>query len=140
VHAAWDEFIDTLVDYQLHVDPTETPRAAVTRLTRTLDLPPAATEGALMLGMAEERARYARRPGPSQPLHDAVRAIRRALARQVSFRTRFRAEFLPPSVINRWSARTAAYLNRLTSAIAGARETAARVVNVRRWLRRGTAT
>src|SRR5262249_37077197 len=28
VHAVWEEFVDTLVDYGIGVDPTETPRAA----------------------------------------------------------------------------------------------------------------
>lgn len=137
VHAAWDEFIDTLVDYQVYVDPTETPRAAAERIATTLDLPPEAADGARTLGAAEERARYARRPGQSQPLHDAVRAIRRALGRRVSFRTRLRAELLPPSVMARWSANASALMLRTQSRVTAARESVLRVVNVRRWTRFG---
>jgi hypothetical protein len=135
VHAAWDEFIDTLVDYQIPVDPTETPRAAAERIATTLDLPPDATDGARLLGAAEERARYARRPGPSQPLHDAVRAVRRALGRRVSFRTKVRAELFPPSVTARWSASMSAFLGRTQSGLASARDRALRAVNIRRWIR-----
>jgi len=140
VHAAWDEFIDTLVDYQIHVDPTETPRAAATRIAETLDLGPEAADGARLLGMAEERARYARRPGVSQPLHEAVRAIRRALGRRVSFRTRFRAEFLPPSVINRWSAATSNRLGRIVAGVSAIRDSVLRAVNLRRLFRRRATT
>ena len=33
-HAAWDELLDTLVDFRVRVDPTETPRATADRLVR----------------------------------------------------------------------------------------------------------
>ena len=33
-HAAWDELIDTMVDYRVPIDPTETPRATAERLVR----------------------------------------------------------------------------------------------------------
>ena len=33
-HAAWDELLDTMVDFRVPVDPTETPRATAERLVR----------------------------------------------------------------------------------------------------------
>ncbi len=139
VHAAWDELIDTMVDFRIRIDPTETPRAAIARLTGMLDLPPQAEAGAQMLGMAEERARYARRPGPSEPLHEAVRTIRRALTRRASFRTRFRATVMPPSVVARWSAAVTERIARFVAAAGAVRDMLLRGINVRRWMRRSPA-
>lgn len=108
-HAAWDELLDTLVDYRIRVDPTETPRATVDRLLAGgLLVPEGSTgegqggEGARLLGLAEERARYARHPLPSGQLGPALVAVRRAIAATASRRTRFIATALPPSVLLRW--------------------------------------
>lgn len=107
-HAAWDELLDTLVDFRIRVNPTETPRATVDRLLaegRVPDGPdgdgPAAA-GARLLGRAEERARYARAPLPGAPLGPALLAVRRAIAAGASRRTRLVAAALPPSVLFRW--------------------------------------
>ena len=60
-HAAWDELIDTMIDYRVPVDPTETPRATAERLVRDADLATTPADGGrALLGRAEERARYAR--------------------------------------------------------------------------------
>ena len=61
-HAAWDELVDTMIDFRVPVDPTETPRVTAQRLVRDADLEPAPAESATLLGRAEERARYARQP------------------------------------------------------------------------------
>ena len=37
-HAAWDELIDTMIDFRVPVDPTETPRITAERLVRDADL------------------------------------------------------------------------------------------------------
>ena len=66
IHAVWDEFMDTLVDFGFGVDPSETPRTAAERIANTPYLPDDVVADVRTLGQAEERARYAARPG-SEP-------------------------------------------------------------------------
>ncbi|PZG01269.1 transglutaminase family protein [Micromonospora deserti] len=102
-HAAWDELLDTLVDFRVRVDRTETPRATADRLSReALTADTAAVTAVRLLGRAEERARYARNPLTGEPLLPALRSVRGALAAQADRRTRLLAAVLPPSVLLRW--------------------------------------
>lgn len=101
-HAAWDELLDTMVDFRIAVDTTETPRATAERLVRTGDLEPAAADGVRLLGRAEERARYARDPLSSEHLVGALRTVRRAVARRATRRTRIVAMMMPPSILRQW--------------------------------------
>ncbi|WBB54210.1 DUF3488 and transglutaminase-like domain-containing protein [Verrucosispora sp. WMMD573] len=102
-HAAWDELIDTLVDYRVGVDRTETPRATAERVARErLAAQTDAGSAVRLLGRAEERARYARDPLTGEPLPAALRTVRGALAGQADRRTRLVATVLPPSVLSRW--------------------------------------
>ncbi|GAA2183049.1 transglutaminase family protein [Micromonospora lupini] len=102
-HAAWAELLDTMVDFKVRVDQTETPRATADRLVRdALADDTAAVGAARLLGRAEERARYARDPLTGEPLPPALRTIRGALATRADRRTRFVATVLPPSVLLRW--------------------------------------
>ncbi|MGK5741903.1 transglutaminase TgpA family protein [Micromonospora sp. URMC 103] len=102
-HAAWDELLDTLVDYRVRIDRTETPRATADRLVRdTLTDHTEAVTAVRLLGRAEERARYARDPLTGEPLTPALRAVRGALAAGANRRTRLLAAVLPPSVLARW--------------------------------------
>ncbi|MFE9690048.1 DUF3488 and DUF4129 domain-containing transglutaminase family protein [Micromonospora sp. NPDC005806] len=102
-HAAWDELLDTLVDYQVRVDQTETPRATAERLVReTVSADAGAVTAVRLLGRAEERARYARDPLTGEALHPALRSVRGALATRADRRTRIMAALLPPSVLLRW--------------------------------------
>ncbi|MGW4501916.1 transglutaminase domain-containing protein, partial [Micromonospora sp. NPDC004336] len=102
-HAAWDELLDTLVDYRVRVDRTETPRATADRLSReTLTADAEATTAVRLLGRAEERARYARDPLTGEPLLPALRAVRGALAARADRRARLMAAVLPPSVLLSW--------------------------------------
>ncbi|OKI75162.1 transglutaminase family protein [Micromonospora sp. CB01531] len=102
-HAAWDELLDTLVDFQVRVDRTETPRATAERLVQeTLTEDAGAVTGVRLLGRAEERARYARDPLAGEELHPALRSVRGALAARADRRTRIMAALLPPSVLLRW--------------------------------------
>jgi transglutaminase-like putative cysteine protease/uncharacterized membrane protein YhaH (DUF805 family) len=103
-HAAWDEMIDTLMDHQIPIDESETPRIVVQRITDRLRLAGPAAEALLVLGRAEERARYARTPLASTELGRSVHTMRRAVAERVSRRTRLRAALMPPSVLLRWRA------------------------------------
>ncbi|MEV0455399.1 transglutaminase TgpA family protein [Catellatospora methionotrophica] len=101
-HAAWDELIDTMIDHRLVVDPAETPRATVERLISTALPASAAVEQARLLGMAEERARYAPVPLAADRLTPAVRAVRRAIAGEADRGVRLTALLMPPSVLLRW--------------------------------------
>ncbi|WDZ84353.1 transglutaminase TgpA family protein [Micromonospora cathayae] len=102
-HAAWDELLDTLLDYRVRVDRTETPRATADRLVReTLTGDDPAATAVRLLGRAEERARYARDPMAGGELYPALGAIRRALGARADRRTRIIAATLPPSVLLRW--------------------------------------
>ncbi|MDW5323068.1 DUF3488 and transglutaminase-like domain-containing protein [Plantactinospora sp. KLBMP9567] len=101
-HAAWDELVDTLVDFRVRVDPAETPRATADRLVREGLTAGGADEAIRLLGHAEERARYAREPLRHGPLGEALRSVRRALSAGADRRTRLVAATLPPSVLFRW--------------------------------------
>jgi hypothetical protein len=101
-HAAWDELVDTMVDYRVPVDPTETPRHTARRLVRDADLTGAPAESATLLGRAEERARYARQPLQGGELTVALNHVRKGLAKTATKRTRLVAVVLPPSVMLRW--------------------------------------
>ncbi|GHJ44970.1 transglutaminase [Catellatospora sp. TT07R-123] len=99
-HLAWDELIDTMIDFRVTVDPAETPRATVDRLIRTRLT--GAAEHARLLGVAEERARYAPVPLSADRLGGAVRAVRAALAADADRGVRLAAVLMPPSVLLRW--------------------------------------
>ncbi|NGM15331.1 transglutaminase domain-containing protein [Verrucosispora sp. CWR15] len=115
-HAAWDELIDTLVDYRIGVDRTETPRATAERLARErLATQDDAGSAVRLLGRAEERARYARDPLTGEPLPAALRTVRGALAGQADRRTRLVATVLPPSVLSRWRTAVADNSSRLVN-------------------------
>lgn len=101
-HAAWDELIDTMIDFRVRIDPSETPRATADRLAAESLLTGSGAEGARLLGRAEERARYAREPLPGGQLNEALRSVRRALATEAGRRARVLAVLLPPSVLHRW--------------------------------------
>lgn len=125
-HAAWDELLDTMVDFQVPLNPAETPRATADRLVRECRLdggrsaddgpaaltpaagPPAGAErggpaaAVRLLSRAVERARYARDPLPVAGLAEALRAVRRAVAGQSTRAVRLRAALLPPSTLLRW--------------------------------------
>ena len=119
-HAAWDELVDSMVDFQVPVDPTETPRITAQRLVRDLSLTGEPADAAALLGTAEERARYARQPLQGAELTAALRRLRTGMSATASTRTRLRATLLPPSVLiswrlglTEWSTRAAERLTRL---------------------------
>lgn len=131
-HAAWDELIDTMVDHRLVVDPAETPRATVERLISTALPASAAVEQARLLGLAEERARYAPVPLSAEHLAPAVREVRRAIAGEADRGVRLTALLMPPSVLLRW--RNGAYAG-LTALSAGMTRLSEVVMRVLRPLR-----
>jgi transglutaminase-like putative cysteine protease len=104
-HAAWEELVDTLVDYDVPISDSHTPRVVVRRVARDLALTGPPSEALRLLGQAEEQARYARTPVVSGNLAAALRAVRRAVALTTSRRVRLRAAIFPPSVLQRWRER-----------------------------------
>jgi transglutaminase-like putative cysteine protease len=131
-HAAWDEFVDTLIDYRVPVDPAETPQATAERVA--MSLPDDAAASARLIGAAEQRARYARVPGASEPLDAGLHLVRKSLAARVSLRTRFRARLLPPSVTMRWSAWLVSTIGQSLARTQMARDTTLRMLSIRRLL------
>jgi hypothetical protein len=115
-HAAWDELVDTLMDYRVPVTDAYTPRVVARRVTRELVLSGSPADALKLLGQAEEQARYARVPTVSGNLGAALRAVRRAVAATATRRVRLRAALFPPSVVQRWRYRAgtagAALVNR----------------------------
>ncbi|OLE25963.1 MAG: hypothetical protein AUG44_14470 [Actinobacteria bacterium 13_1_20CM_3_71_11] len=101
-HAAWDEFLDTLIDFGIPLDEAQTPRETVGRITRSLYLGGEPVQALALLARAEERARYARTPLDAGSLDGPLRVVRAAVAARASRRTRLRAALLPPSVLQRW--------------------------------------
>ncbi|MCO8276134.1 DUF3488 and transglutaminase-like domain-containing protein [Actinoplanes sp. TRM 88003] len=101
-HAAWDELMDTMVDFRIPIDPTETPRVTVQRLVTDAVLLEEPAAAATLLGAAEERARYARKPLEGGELTAALTRVRKGLARSANRRTRLAAVLMPPSVLMRW--------------------------------------
>ncbi len=101
-HAAWDELLDTMIDFRIPVDPTETPRVTAQRLIKDAVLLEDPATAATLLGTAEEQARYARRPLQGGELTVALARVRKGLARSANRRTRLVAVLFPPSVLLRW--------------------------------------
>lgn len=101
-HAAWDELMDTMVDFRIPIDPSETPRVTAQRLITDAVLLEEPATAATLLGTAEERARYARKPLQGGELTTALTQVRRGLARSANRRTRLVAVLMPPSVLMRW--------------------------------------
>src|SRR5690606_15312516 len=84
--------LDTMRDYRVPPDPTETPRTTAGRIRAVLEPADVRVSDALaLLARAEERARYARRPDGPDGLVDAVRAVRHALAARSRRTARARA-------------------------------------------------
>ena len=133
-HTAWAEFMDTLVDYDVPIDVSETPRTTAERVVATTELSPGVADGVRIIGSSEQLARYARQPGSHSGLDQKLRHFRRELAGNVSFGTKMRAVLLPPSVVNRWRA---VLSNRVIRTVGGVQSTHDAIggrLNLRRWL------
>jgi transglutaminase-like putative cysteine protease len=99
-HAAWAETLDYLEDYGVRHGPGETPRAIVKRVTGQQRLTGPAAEALTRLAQAEERASYAREPGPSGTLATDVITVRKAVSAAVTRNARWQARLLPASAVN----------------------------------------
>jgi transglutaminase-like putative cysteine protease len=139
-HAAWDELLDTMVDYRMPVDPAATPRTTAESLVTASVLGTRAADSARLLGQAEERARYARTPLNTSELGDSLRLVRESIIRRVSFRTRMRATLLPASVLGRWQLAVSEWSARASDASGRARDTLVRIFSPRRLLTRSPSS
>jgi transglutaminase-like putative cysteine protease len=133
-HAAWDELLDTMIDYRMPVDAAATPRTTAESLVTESVLGTRAADSARLLGQAEERARYARKPLNTDDLADSLRMVRESIIRRVSFRTRLRAALLPASVLGRWQFAVSEWSARATDASGRYRDTLVRIFSPRRLL------
>jgi transglutaminase-like putative cysteine protease len=133
-HAAWDEFLDTLIDYGIPLDSAQTPRETVRRIIETLYLGGPPAEALRLLARAEERARYARTPLDVGNLTGPLREVRAAVASRATRRARLRATLLPPSVIQRWRTRAGTVGANVVGAVGRSWEGAVRVASPRRLL------
>ncbi|MEV4139529.1 DUF3488 and transglutaminase-like domain-containing protein [Dactylosporangium sp. NPDC049742] len=135
-HHAWDELVDTMVDYNVLVDDAETPRATVNRLVTKERLRDQAEQGVRLLSTVEEHARYARTPLTGGQLRSAVDDVRTAFAARATRKTRILAVLLPPSVLRRWRAATTQRSSNATLALGLAWDKLMRAISVRRFVAR----
>ncbi len=138
-HAAWDELVDTLVDYRIPLDESETPRVTADRIATMLRLRPEAADAVRMLGQAEERARYAKVPLPPGGLSAALRSVRSAIASRATRWTRVRAVLLPPSVLRRWGTGLVEAVGGTVATVGRRRDALFRAIRPRRLLLMGRA-
>jgi transglutaminase-like putative cysteine protease len=131
-HAAWDELMDTMVDFGLPVDEAETPRATAERLIHRPRLTGGAADSARLLAQAEERARYAREPLATGDLNPSFRAVRAGLADHVTRRRRLGALLFPRSVARRWRAAVSGAFITTMAAGSAAQHRLLRTLSIRR--------
>ena len=99
-HAAWRELTGDLVDLGLGGAASESPRALARRVAASAGLDGPAREALDRMAAAEERARYARTPAAGESLRADGKTVRRAVAKAVTGRQRWRARLLPASTLN----------------------------------------
>jgi transglutaminase-like putative cysteine protease len=99
-HAAWRELTCDLVDLGLGGAASESPRALARRVAASAGLDGPARAALDRMAAAEERARYARTPAAGESLRADGKAVRRAVAKAVTGRQRWRARLLPASTLN----------------------------------------
>jgi transglutaminase-like putative cysteine protease len=97
--AAWAELRADAIDYGVDWRAAESPRAVARRLARQLNLGGTAADALTRIAMAEERARYAPAPGPTETLRADSRLMRQTFAAAADRWTRIRARFFPPSAL-----------------------------------------
>ncbi|MER7003456.1 DUF3488 and transglutaminase-like domain-containing protein [Dactylosporangium sp. NPDC000555] len=131
-HRAWDELVDTMVDYRVQIVDAETPRATIDRLVKKERLRDKAEAGARLLGTVEEHARYAREPLTGRELRSALSAVESSFAASATRKVRLTAKFLPPSVLRRWRTSFSARSNALALALGHGWDSSMRAVSVRR--------
>jgi len=105
---AWAELQDLATDYGVPSAPSETPRNFSARLRSnsvlgaTGGLDDAAHEAVASLTSDFERQRYGRTAAASPDAASRMAVIRDALRNNARWLVRFRADWLPPSMMRRW--------------------------------------
>ncbi len=105
---AWAELQDLATDYGVPSKPSETPRHFSARLRSssalgvTGGLDDAAHEAVASLTSDFERQRYGRTATPAPAAATRVAVIRESLRNNARWLVRFRADWLPPSMMRRW--------------------------------------
>ncbi|MEV8516650.1 DUF3488 and transglutaminase-like domain-containing protein [Dactylosporangium sp. NPDC051484] len=131
-HRAWDELIDTMIDYRVPIVDAETPRATIDRLVTKARLRDKAEAGARLLGTVEEHARYAREPLTGRELRSALSAVESSFAASATRKVQLLAKFLPPSVMRRWRTGLSARSNALSLALGRGWDSLMRALSLRR--------
>jgi transglutaminase-like putative cysteine protease len=96
-HVAWRELRDDLTDHRIASPASESPRALVSRITRSLGLTGAERDALEHIALAEERASYAMSPADSAKLRSDAALVRRAVSRAAGLRARWSARVAPIS-------------------------------------------
>ena len=104
-HQAWAELLDTMTDFAIPVDPTETPRVTADRLAAVTGQGTDGERAVARLARTEEFARYARRPLVPDGLDEALRGARQAFAARATRWERLSATLMPRSTLQRWRLR-----------------------------------
>ncbi|SEI71846.1 protein of unknown function [Arthrobacter sp. yr096] len=105
---AWAELQDLATDYGLPSTPSETPRHFSARLRSSTALgdangiDDAAHNAVASLTSDFERQRYGRPAVASQAAASRIAVVREALRNNARWLVRFRADWLPPSMMHRW--------------------------------------
>jgi transglutaminase-like putative cysteine protease len=133
-HAAWAELLDLMIDFNILVDDSETPRATASRVAAMIRREGPASADAVLLGRAEERARYARTPLRPDRFDAAVAGVRRAFLLGATRRERMSAAILPRSVLLRWRANWTYGLAATVNWFGGLRDRVVRLASPRRLL------
>lgn len=98
-HATWRELRDNLADYGFGYRASESSRALAGRVAATLHLDPMTRQALDRIASAEERASYDAAPADTATLRADTAVVRRALARDAGWTTRWRARLLPASTL-----------------------------------------
>ncbi|MFW0773689.1 transglutaminase TgpA family protein [Paenarthrobacter nitroguajacolicus] len=105
---AWAELQDLATDYGVPSTPSETPRHFSARLRSSTalgdaeGLDDAAHAAVASLTSDFERQRYGRLTAPAPPAGGRIAVVREALRNNARWLVRFRADWLPPSMMQRW--------------------------------------
>lgn len=105
---AWAELQDLATDYGVPSTPSETPRhfsarlRSSTALGDTGGLDDAAHTAVASLTSDFERQRYGRPAAPAPAAAGRIAVVREALRNNARWLVRFRADWLPPSMMQRW--------------------------------------
>ncbi len=105
---AWAELQDLATDYGVPSTPSETPRHFSARLRSSIalgdagGLDDAAHAAVASLTSDFERQRYGRMAGPAPAAAGRIAVVREALRNNARWLVRFRADWVPPSMMQRW--------------------------------------